>query len=56
MFLKQILKSHNLPNNEVLSLTVGRTLSFALSETNNANGTIHRHKVKYAKIFNIINK
>lgn len=31
----------------VLSVTVGNTLSLADSETKSANGTNHKHKVKY---------
>lgn len=43
--LNRIKRKHIL-NRVVRSLTVGNTLSLALNDTNNANGTIHKHIVK----------
>lgn len=44
--IKEEEKKTNILNSVVRSLTVGNTLSFALNDTNNANGTIHKHIVK----------
>lgn len=45
---------NNIRNESVRSFTVGSTLSLALSETKSANGTIHRHSVKYPSTYNVI--
>jgi hypothetical protein len=37
-----------LPNNGLVSATVGKTFSLAERDTKRANGTSQRHKVKYA--------
>jgi len=37
-----------LPNNGLLSATVGKTFSLAERDTKRANGTSQRHRVKYA--------
>lgn len=48
---KMASKISNLLSKGDLSFTVGSTLSFADNDTNKANGTIQRHNVKYAKIY-----
>jgi hypothetical protein len=37
----------DLPNNGFVSATVGKMFSLAERETNRANGTSHRQRVKY---------
>jgi len=40
--------SVGLPNNGLVSATVGKTFSLADRDTKRANGTSQRHRVKYA--------